>query len=194
MTFDPSALGYRPPAGDAGEFYERFEWDLPDAYNIAATALAGEAAASGREAGFGEGIYSAEWNRRTYDTLFERADAALRHGQSVILDATFSRRSDRARARELAGAFGARTVVVECTLPEAVALERLEARQRKGTALSDGRPEVYRQQQRSFEPIEPGEADAHVQVDTAGPREASLAALLRDERVRVPPPLFVLVG
>jgi aminoglycoside phosphotransferase family enzyme/predicted kinase len=58
-----------------------------------------------RKMPYGEGIYSEAWNSLTYDTLFERAAQALQNGQSIILDASFSRRDMRSAAFDLARAF-----------------------------------------------------------------------------------------
>src|SRR5207248_8267537 len=53
-------------------------------------------------AAFGEQLYGPEMTASTYRTLLERAGTALEHGETVILDASWSDRRQRAAAAELA--------------------------------------------------------------------------------------------
>ena len=56
---------------------------------------------------FDQGIYSRAWSARTYDSLLEEAGKTLAEGRSVLLDATFLRRTDRQAAARLAIGTGA---------------------------------------------------------------------------------------
>jgi uncharacterized protein len=150
--------------------------------------LAAEDAAGGRTADFGEGIYSAGWNERTYAALLARGEAELRAGRSAILDASFARRADRAAARALAERLGARVVLLECTLDEAATRERLRDRTRAGSALSDGREALYAQQRAAFEPVDELPPGTRLEVRTDRPPEALAAGLLA--KLHLPPPLF----
>jgi predicted kinase len=118
-----------------------------------------------RSADFGAGIYSEEWSNRTYDTLTDTAFSRLSEGHSVILDATWSSRTRRQRAAQMAGVSGASVIFLECLCPREVALERLARRwqaKRRGalapdapSAASDGRPGLYDAQATSWQPYDP---------------------------------------
>ncbi|WIN00562.1 AAA family ATPase [Actinoplanes oblitus] len=63
---------------------------------------------------FRTGIYTAEWTERTYAELIWRARRLLEHGETVILDASWSRDRHRGRARELAGCTHSELVELRC--------------------------------------------------------------------------------
>jgi predicted kinase len=106
---------------------------------------------------YGRGIYSAKATDRTYEAAFERAARELQNGESVIVDASFSRFAYRERARELARKAGARFAIVECTAPDAVIRQRMEERTAKKDQPSDGRWEIFEEQRADFEPVRTGE-------------------------------------
>lgn len=72
----------------------------------------------------GAGIYSAEAGARTYERLATLAAGMLADGWSVIVDATFLRRSERARFRALAQSSGVPFAIIGC----AAAIEVLQQR------------------------------------------------------------------
>ena len=88
-------------------------------------------------AAFGEGIYSPAHTEATYRTMLGRAQVALGHGASVVLDASFidARRRDEAAA--LATATHSRFVAVRCDAPSSVREQRLRTRPHDGHHLSD---------------------------------------------------------
>jgi len=133
---------------------------------LAGISANGRTDADGKGTAFGSGIYSTEWNQRTYEAMLERARGLLRSGQSAILDATFSRRADRDAAFRIAGAEGAETALVECRVPDRVALSRLRERSRSGHSISDGRAELYPAQKRSFDPIREVPRSRHLALRT----------------------------
>ncbi|MEJ2369774.1 MAG: AAA family ATPase, partial [Gemmatimonadales bacterium] len=57
--------------------------------------LAGLDPRASAAADFGQGIYTAEWNRRTYSELLRRADQGLFRGERVLVDASFGRQANR---------------------------------------------------------------------------------------------------
>ena len=59
-------------------------------------------------AAVGEGIYDEPSRRRTYETMLQRAGVALAHGESVVLDASWTDPAWRAAARRLADAASCR--------------------------------------------------------------------------------------
>jgi uncharacterized protein len=140
---------------------------------------------------FDQGVYSRAWSARTYDALLEEAGKTLADGRSVLLDATFLRRTDRQAAARLAMGLGARCMFVECACPREIALQRLgerwkariEGTQNSVTAsssASDARPELYDAQaarREAFEPdAEPG--SEYIVVATAQSLATSLEQVL----------------
>jgi len=96
-------------------------------------------------------IYTDQWNQATYQELYRRGAALLSHGRSVLLDATFRSRQERAHAIELARTCNAQAVILCPDCPEAVIRQRLAERQQRGDAVSDGTWDVYLQQAQQFE-------------------------------------------
>ena len=93
-------------------------------------------------AAFGEGIYSAAHTEETYRTLLARADVALRHGESVILDASFIDVRWRGNAAALAAKTHSRFVAVRCDAPRNVRERRLRKRPHDSDHLSDATTEI----------------------------------------------------
>ncbi len=144
--------------------------------------LAGRAEDEPCRDSFGEGLYSAEWTARTYETLLHEAEERLTRGHSVLLDATFLRRADRLKVAHLARQYGGNTMLVECVCSPEIALPRLAKRWqarlsqdattlRSGSLASDGRPELYAMQRATWEPYSLAEEGGirHVVIDTAAP-------------------------
>ncbi len=123
---------------------------------------------------FGQGIYSDEITRLTYDRALEAAAAELRKGRSAIIDASFKRRGERIRAAEAAKKSGGEFFLVECICPEGIIRQRLDARQAAGTDPSDGRWEIFLAQKADFDPITELPAPSHIVIDTARDIETSL--------------------
>jgi uncharacterized protein len=117
---------------------------------------------------FGQGLYNQQWTARTYDALFAEARAALAHGRSALLDASFIRRADRQAAVRVAAACGANMLFVECTCPQEIALKRLAQRWKvrtgewkgvieEASSASDARPDLYDAQSAAWEAYIPDE-------------------------------------
>jgi uncharacterized protein len=96
-------------------------------------------------------IYTKEWNRATYNGMAELAGKELSMGNSVIVDATFGRKSDRAVFENLAARFGAQVFILQLDCSAELARERLLARAAGGGSESDGTWQVYQQQIKGFE-------------------------------------------
>ncbi len=86
---------------------------------------------------FGEGIYAPEHSERTYRELLHRAEVLLSRGESVVLDATWSRRDQRLAALLVAQARRADLVQLRCDTSAAAALERVAARAGAAGVVSD---------------------------------------------------------
>ncbi len=89
-------------------------------------------------AAYRKGIYTPERTRRTYEALLDRAAALLRHGESVVLDATWNSEVQREAAATIAGRACAELFTLRCEVPDDVATHRLEQRAR-GPSDADAR-------------------------------------------------------
>jgi len=97
---------------------------------------------------FGAGLYSASTSKETYAALAELARSALQQGESVVVDAAFSKQAQRTLSQRVAAEIGAECYLLDCVAPEAVIRERLEQRVRTPGSISDGRWRIFRQFQR----------------------------------------------
>lgn len=130
--------------------------------------------------GWGRGAYTAEHTVRTYAGLLERARPVLESGRTAILDATFSRREQRAAALELTRELDCPAFLVEVHCEAEVARERLARRQAAGLDPSDAGPESHASSIRDFEPLDAWPAARRVRLATdRDPWRQQLAALAR---------------
>lgn len=141
------------------------------ASDIVRKELAGLVPSEHRYEPFGRGIYSASFTRRTYRAMLKRARALLEQGRSVVLDATFSRRWQRALAERTARAAGALFFCLETRTDEAVVQQRLAQRREDTATISDARWEIYVAQRAAFEPVAELDDWRHMVLDTGGPVE-----------------------
>jgi predicted kinase len=124
-----------------------------------------------------EGIYAAGFTERTYRTMLERTAADFSRGAGmVVLDGSYSRRTDREAVRRMAAGCGARSVFVLCACSAGEVQRRLALRARDPGAVSDGRWEIYLRQQKVFELPDAGERDC-LRIDTEQEVTALVAVL-----------------
>jgi aminoglycoside phosphotransferase family enzyme/predicted kinase len=122
---------------------------------------------------YDEGLYAPAVSAATYREMLSRAEASLRAGRSVLVDATFRRKSDRLLFRALAESLSVPFVIIETACVEELARERLEERLRRNRDVSDGRWEIYSRQKEEFEPV--GDTEGRrIFVDTSRPIGASV--------------------
>lgn len=88
--------------------------------------------------------------RRVYREMLERAVESLKGGSSVVVDATFSRRSSRLPFLDAAARLAVPCYTLVFEVPDAVALERITRRSGDGKADVDFG--VHADQKRCFEP------------------------------------------
>lgn len=132
--------------------------------------LAGIPAEQPAAAGYGEGLYTAEWTARTYEGLLDRASALLSRGESVVLDATWSDAGQREAAVRMAERAGADLVALHCQVPGDVSAARLTTRAR---GASDADLDVAT----AMAAKEPPWTEA-VAIDTSGPLESAVVRAL----------------
>ena len=119
-------------------------------------------------AAWGEGIYRPEWTGATYDRLFALAEASLRSGTPVILDAAFLATEQRTGAAEAAARANAQLVLVETVCDEETVAARLAARAVQADSPSDATLSIFRQQLASVKAASPQVPDGAlaIQIDT----------------------------
>jgi aminoglycoside phosphotransferase family enzyme/predicted kinase len=122
-------------------------------------------------------IYTKEWNRATYNGMAELAGKELSMGNSVIVDATFGRKADRAVFENLAARFGAQVFIMQLDCRAELVRERLLARAAGGKSESDGTWQVYQQQMKGFELPVAGEGQV-IKVDAALELQAMVEQIL----------------
>ena len=108
--------------------------------------------------------YTPEAKQATYQALLDHAGDALRHGRSVVADATWPTEASREPARALARAATSRIVELECRLPVEIAAARAKRRREHGADSSEAGADVARRLAAEREPW-----PRAVPVDNTGP-------------------------
>jgi len=99
---------------------------------------------------YGEGLYAANFTDRTYMSMLEQAEEALRQGNSVIVDASFGHRQYREQFALLSKRLGTPFLKVWFDAPHTTLHKRLELRSRINADVSDGRGELLDAQKNIF--------------------------------------------
>ena len=129
------------------------------------------------ESAFEQGLYSAYATEVTYEQLFALAQEELKKGKSVVIDATFSRRSQRIQALRIADYRQATPVFVECRAAAPILAARLLARENE-PSVSDARLIHLEAFKKRFEPIARIGNEIHIPVDTTRPPADCLRQIL----------------
>jgi predicted kinase len=137
--------------------------------------LAGLAADQPAAAPFGEGIYTEGATADTYRELLARAEDALRSGEIVVLDASWTSEDRRVDARAVADATASDLIELRCVAPPDVVADRIATRAAAGGDASDADPAIAAAMET--------EADAwpsSVAIDTDADPAAALQAAHRE--------------
>ncbi len=125
------------------------------------------------------GLYGADATAATYARLLDLSRALLAAGHSVIVDATFLKRSQRQPFQALAAANQIPCLIVSCTAPPETLRHRIAERAARGSDVSDANATVLDYQLAHSEPL--GDDEPHVVL---GPEQAantvSLPEIIRD--------------
>jgi aminoglycoside phosphotransferase family enzyme/predicted kinase len=100
---------------------------------------------------YGEGIYSPAVTEATYNALFSQARRLLLRGESVIVDASFSKARWRDAASSVAADTAADLTELRCLLPADVAAVRLAQRQATGGDASDATASIAAEMAHAFD-------------------------------------------
>ena len=102
----------------------------------------------------GMGIYAADAHTRTYQHLHTQCAMLLRAGWSVVVDAAFLQRSDRAGFQALARELGVPYGILAPVAPPEVLRARIAARQALGRDASEATVDVLEHQMQRIEPLD----------------------------------------
>jgi uncharacterized protein len=105
--------------------------------DVARKGFAGLAPDQWAGAGYGRGIYTPDTTAAVYGELMRRAEHALRRGEIVVLDASWTDEAVRADARRVAEETASDVIELRCVAPAEVAAARLTARAAAGGDASD---------------------------------------------------------
>lgn len=125
-------------------------------------------------------LYSQEMTTRVYDELTQKALKRLNQGQCVIVDATFSRRSQRDEFKEKLKAEGFEICWIEATAPPETIRARLKARETATGVISDAREEDQPLLDSLYDPPSEIPAENCITQSTDHSEEVTLAALLKE--------------
>lgn len=140
--------------------------------------LAGKAPESRQGSALNEGIYTPAFSRLTYDALLEHAGRELERNQSVVLDGSYHKRSERQRVVQCAAACGASLLFILCRCDDEETERRLAMRARNPHAVSDGTWEIFLRQKESFEFPDELPASSLLVFETNGPAPQQLQKLI----------------
>ncbi|NTU58382.1 MAG: AAA family ATPase [Chlorobiaceae bacterium] len=121
-----------------------------------------------RSADRGLDIYSAETTQQTYHALIEAASSALAGGYTVIVDATFLKKSRRTTFIVMAEAMRCECRILCFHAPPEELRKRIVARNEEGLDASEADLRVLEMQMGSNEPPDGDEKTLCVEIDTQG--------------------------
>ena len=145
--------------------------------------LAGLAPLEGSRSPPDGGIYTLDFNTRTYARLLDCARDALNGGESVIVDAAFLRREERRSLLELARSVAVPATILHCRAPAEVMRQRVAERGRAGQDASEAGLDVLARQPGYWQDFDELELPHVIPVDTTTPAvvEATAALLRRSD-------------
>ena len=127
---------------------------------------------------FGKGIYSPEFFQKTYEKMFGRAEGFLKNGKSVIIDATFKKREERKKVKNLAEKLGVKFLLIECRLSEKIIRKKMKERAKR-KIVSDADWKIYQKQKKDFDKITEIPRQNHIIVDTSKPMKKITPVILK---------------
>lgn len=146
--------------------------------------LAGMLATRHEYVAWGKEIYSNEFSEKAYARINEIAEELLKQGKSVVADASYRKRSERARTHAIARAMNAEFTCIELVCPEEELKRRLTGRMYKRGEISDGRWTIFSDQKASFEKVDDFTKEEHIIVDTSKPKDQSVKEVMCHMRLR----------
>jgi aminoglycoside phosphotransferase family enzyme/predicted kinase len=128
---------------------------IPVASDRVRKSLVGIAVTEHSAAATDEGLYDPAQTERVYEAMLERATSILESGRTAILDASFTKRTQRDAVRNWAQQRGLTVRLLEVRCDTDNARKRLQKRAREGTDPSDAGPDFLPISEARFEsPLE----------------------------------------
>jgi aminoglycoside phosphotransferase family enzyme/predicted kinase len=138
--------------------------------------LAGIPLAQHQADAFGQGLYSSAMTASTYAELYQRARRLLKHGETVIIDASFARKAERKTFLDLAVELDRPAWLLHVHCDRATVIARLDRRRAEGRDASDGRRELLEAQADIFEALHPG--PGLIEIDSSNDVDYNVQAIL----------------
>ena len=127
---------------------------------------------------FGKGIYDDETTIKVYQEAFSIARNRLTNGVSVVIDASFKKKTQRLSALALAQEVNANFIVISCECSDEIIEERLKKRELGQEGISDGRWEIFEKQKLTNEKIDEILPENFFVIDTSSDKnETAFRAL-----------------
>ncbi len=104
-------------------------------------------------------LYSAGQSQKTYDLIVQEAEAYLRQKMCVVVDATFSSKTNREALRAAVCASSAKSCFIEITASDEQVKERLALRDQRIDEVSDARLEDFHKLNERYEAPDASEDD-----------------------------------
>lgn len=104
------------------------------------------------------GAYTAELTGQTYSRLEAQTRDVVDAGYVAVVDATFLKRTQRARFSRLAASLRVPFVIIDCDAAPELLRQRILARRSQSDNVSDADLTVLAEQLQDREPLDPGEA------------------------------------
>ena len=139
--------------------------------------LAGVSETSDQNASWGEGIYTPQMSRRTYDALLTYAQRELNAGKTVVLDACYGSKEERLRLKRFADNIKITPHFILCYCSEKVIKSRLTVRAGDNKAVSDADWQIFKKQQKNLDPLDDLESKNFILINTESPIEQLLTQL-----------------
>ncbi len=130
-----------------------------------------------QDADFGQGMYSENATSLTYGKLLLKAREEIENGNSIILDATFSRKRHRRDVWRMAADMDANIVFIECRCREEIIAQRLVKRS-SNEGVSDARLKHLDAFKERYEAFDENYNDVLFHVDTEKPLQEIMAGIL----------------
>lgn len=124
-------------------------------------------------------LYSTDMSRKTYRALSEHAAASFEDGKSVILDATFSKRTGRRELIEQLESLDADYLFIEAKASDDIVKSRLKDREDETETMSDARLEDFKMLTQKYEPPTEISSRHKIEIDTGSELKGTLEHLYR---------------
>jgi aminoglycoside phosphotransferase family enzyme/predicted kinase len=119
------------------------------------------------------GIYTPEFNARTYERLLDCARSALSSGMTIIVDAAFLRRSERLQFAALAKQLNCDFTILHCVAPSSTLQTRIRQRAAAANDASEATVTVLEKQHGYWETFGEDETAQVLRVETHSASDTS---------------------